>query len=154
LPGVFLSLLGGDSACEMREDRLMSQAQRGPIRIVIADDDPLFARMLRATLSERPGLDVVGLAANGQEAVALSDELEPDLVLLDVSMPVLDGIEAAELIQDSDAAPEIILITGDDEASATRAYSIDAAAYLRKSACVLPVLDVVMAVSQAVASMG
>lgn len=120
----------------------------GPLRIVIADDDPLLGRMLQAHLSERADFEVVGLAANGREAIMLADELEPDLVLLDVSMPVLDGIDAARIIRQRASPPTVVLITGDDHASDVRAYKAGAAAYVRKSGGLAPLIDVILAVSQ------
>src|SRR2546423_1679762 len=90
----------------MREDPAVSSGQSTrPVRIVIADDDPLFGRMVQAQLSERAEFEVVGLAANGLEAIMLTQELEPDLVLLDVSMPVLDGIDAARIIRQGRRPP-------------------------------------------------
>ena len=78
----------------------------GPIRIVIADDDPFFGRRVQACVSARADLEVVGLAANGREAISLTDELEPDLVLLDASMPPLDGVARSSSIR-STPAPDI-----------------------------------------------
>src|SRR5690242_20341238 len=99
----FLALRGADALIPMREDRPMSPRQAGgrdPVRIVIADDDRLFAQLVRTKVSEQPELEVVGIAANGQEAVDLAQELEPDLVVMDVSMPLLDGIDATRMIRD------------------------------------------------------
>ena len=112
----------------------LGQAAPDPIRIVVADDDLLFARMVRAHVSTRPEFEVVGIAANGRKAVALNDELAPDVVLMDVVMPVLDGIEAAQIIGDRDDPPAVVLITGDDDESDARAYGTGAAAYVRKPA--------------------
>jgi CheY-like chemotaxis protein len=134
----------------MREDRAMSQGQStpDPLRIVVVDDDPLFARMLRTHVSARPEFDVVGIATNGREAVELSEELTPDVVLMDVAMPVLDGIEAAEIMRDQADPPAIVFVTGDDAASDARAYKAGAAAYVRKPADLVELMDVVLAVSQ------
>lgn len=118
------------------------------VRIVLADDDRLFAQMVRAQISMRPGLEVVGIAGNGREAVELAEELEPDLVLLDVSMPVLDGIEASRIIRAADNPPSVVLVTGEDEVADGRAYRAGAAAYLRKSTDLVGLIDVILAVSQ------
>ena len=67
-----------------------------PVRVLIADDHRLFAEALEAVLSSEPRIEVVGRASDGGEAVELARRLEPDLVVLDISMPVLDGFEAAD----------------------------------------------------------
>ena len=64
------------------------------VRILIADDHRLFAESLMSALSEDDRVDVVGLAGNGQEAVDLGLELQPDVILMDLRMPMLDGFEA------------------------------------------------------------
>jgi CheY-like chemotaxis protein len=119
-----------------------------PVRIVVADDDAFFARMVRSQVSARPWFEVVGTAANGVEAVALTDELAPDLVLMDVGMPVLDGIEAARIIRDRPHPPAVVLVTGDDEASDARAYKAGAAAYVRKPVDFVMLMDILLAISQ------
>jgi DNA-binding NarL/FixJ family response regulator len=134
----------------MREDRAMSLGQGAPdpIRIVVADDDPLFARMVRTFVSARPDFEVVGIATNGREAVELAEELAPDVILMDVTMPVVDGIEAAEMMRDQPDPPTVVFVTGGDEASDARAYRAGAAAYVRKPADLVELMDVVLAVSQ------
>ena len=64
------------------------------VRILIADDHRLFAEALRAILEAEPSVDVVGLAASGADAVRQTAGLEPDVVLMDINMPGLDGLEA------------------------------------------------------------
>jgi DNA-binding NarL/FixJ family response regulator len=125
---------------------LLGQGDPDPVRIVIADDDHLFARMARARLAERSEFEVVGIAENGREAVELADELEPDLVLMDVSMPVLDGVEASRLIHAAENPPAVVLMTGEDGELEARAYEAGAAGYLRKSAGLGAVVDVIIAV--------
>src|SRR5215207_6083700 len=66
-----------------------------PVRVLIADDHRLFAEALEAVLSTEKAIEVVGRAANGEEAVELARQLQPDVVALDISMPVMDGFEAA-----------------------------------------------------------
>jgi DNA-binding NarL/FixJ family response regulator len=119
-----------------------------PVRVVIADDDRIFAHMIRARLGLRPDLEVVGIASDGDEAVALVEEFEPDLVLMDVNMPVMDGIEATRLICALPDAPTVVMVTGEDEDADARAYEAGAAAYLRKSVELVSLIDVVLAVAQ------
>lgn len=118
------------------------------LRIVIADDDPMFAALLRARLGGRAGLEVVGLAGDGAEAVALAERLLPDLLLMDVHMPGVDGIEATRMVRDLPDPPTVVLITGDDEDADARAYEAGAAAYLQKSVDIVSLIDVVVAVSR------
>ncbi|GAA1975611.1 response regulator transcription factor [Catenulispora subtropica] len=85
-----------------------------PIRILIADDEALVRSGLHAILAAEPGLAVVGEAGTGAEAVALARSLRPDVVLTDVRMPALDGIQAARLILDGSGAgptPRVVVIT-------------------------------------------
>ena len=79
-----------------------------PRRVVIAEDEALIRMDLAEMLAEE-GYDVVGQAADGERAVALAEEHRPDLVILDVKMPVLDGIAAAERIARARIAPVVIL---------------------------------------------
>lgn len=121
---------------------------RDRIRIVVADDDWMFARLLQVRLSAHPDLEVIGIAGNGSEAVALAEKLEPDLVLMDVSMPVLDGVEATRLIRALPEPPTVVLVTGEDDDADSGAYEAGAAAYLRKSLDVVSLIDVIVAFSQ------
>lgn len=123
---------------------------RDPLRIVIADDDRLFAHMVRARVCEQPDLEVVGLAVNGEEAVELAEQLEPDIVVMDVSMPVLDGIDATRIIRDRPDPPAVVLITGEDGATNSRAYEVGAVAYLRKSVDMVALVEVIVTLSQLV----
>ncbi len=118
-------------------------------RILIADDDRLFAELLRNALSAHDGFDVIGVVGNGAEAVASTDKLKPALVLMDVAMPVLDGIEATRQMRELADPPMVVLITGEDaESGDKRAYEAGASAYLRKSLEIVSVIDVVVAVSR------
>jgi DNA-binding NarL/FixJ family response regulator len=118
-------------------------------RILIADDDRLFAESLRTALSAHDEFDVVAVLENGEQAVAGAEELRPSLVLMDVAMPVLDGIEATRQIRDLPDPPSVVLITGEDSEGVDRsAYEAGASAYLRKSQELVAVIDVVVAVSQ------
>jgi DNA-binding NarL/FixJ family response regulator len=118
-------------------------------RILIADDDRFFARMLRRALATHDDLDVVGIVDNGAEAVAQAETLKPALVVMDVMMPLLDGIEATREIRNLPAAPTIILITGEDsESSERRAYEAGATAVLYKSQELVSLIDAIVAVSR------
>ncbi|MER7176717.1 response regulator transcription factor [Streptomyces mesophilus] len=83
-----------------------------PVRIVLADDERLVRTALRAILDAEPGMEVVGEAASGAEAVSVVRALRPDVVLMDVRMPEVNGIRATEQILASmDAPPRIMVVT-------------------------------------------
>jgi DNA-binding NarL/FixJ family response regulator len=105
--------------------------------------------MLQSTLAEHDQFEVVGTAANGAEAVSLVEELRPALVLMDVAMPVLDGVSAMQEIGSLPAPPAVVLITGEDgEVNAHTAYEGGAAAYLRKTEDLPLLIGVILAVTQ------
>jgi DNA-binding NarL/FixJ family response regulator len=101
--------------------------------IIIADDQALFREGLRTLLSTRPDMDVVGEAANGDEAVALVEQLRPSVVLMDLRMPKVDGIQAtARLRERCPEIPVLVLTTFDDDANLFGALRAGAAGYLLK----------------------
>jgi DNA-binding NarL/FixJ family response regulator len=103
------------------------------VRIVIADDQALFREGLRTILSTRPEMEVVGEAANGEDAVALVERLQPDVVLMDLQMPVMDGIQATARIRDRwPTIPVLALTTFDDDRNLFGALRAGAAGYLLK----------------------
>jgi DNA-binding NarL/FixJ family response regulator len=102
-------------------------------RIIIADDQALFREGLRTLLSIRPDMEVVGEAANGDEAVALVEQLRPSVVLMDLRMPKVDGIQAtARLRERCPDIPILVLTTFDDDANLFGALRAGAAGYLLK----------------------
>ena len=82
-----------------------------PLRLLIADDNATTRRLLRALLETREGWQVCGEAANGVEVVAKSAELNPDIVILDLAMPLMDGIHAAQEISTASPTTPILLYT-------------------------------------------
>ena len=83
-----------------------------PLRVLIADDHRLFAEALDAILATDERIEVVGRASDGKEAVKLAQTLEPDVVLMDVSMPVLDGFEATREIRAATEGVRVLMLTG------------------------------------------
>ena len=81
-----------------------------PIRVLLADDHRMLREGLRRSLADE-GFDVVGEADNGHEAVKLAAELSPDIVLMDVSMPEMDGVEATRQIRERGDGPRILMLT-------------------------------------------
>jgi AmiR/NasT family two-component response regulator len=100
-------------------------------RVVIAEDEAIIRLDLKETLAEI-GFDVVGEASDGEQAVALAEQLRPDLVILDVKMPVLDGISAAQRIAAQRIAPVVILTAFSQRELVERARDAGAMAYLVK----------------------
>ena len=83
-------------------------------RVLVADDHQMLRQAVRRALEES-GLDVVGEAADGDQAVAMTASLRPDVVLMDVSMPIIDGIEAARRIVATGSTAKVLVLTMHDE---------------------------------------
>jgi two-component system, NarL family, nitrate/nitrite response regulator NarL len=98
------------------------------IRVLVVDDNPQFADVLTAILAGEEGLSVIGSALDGQEAIDLTEELEPDVVLMDISMPVIDGFEATRRIVAAHPETRVIMLTGsstqEDRAQAREAGAV------------------------------
>ena len=109
----------------------MSTESTAPLRVVVAEDEALIRLDLVEMLREE-GYDVVGQAGDGEEAVRLAEELRPDVVMLDVKMPVLDGISAAERITGARIAPVVMLTAFSQRELVERARDAGAMAYLVK----------------------
>src|SRR5688500_12689522 len=99
------------------------------MRVLIVDDESLARAYLAELLGGVPGIEIVGQAANGFEAVKLAEDLSPDLMLLDVQMPKLSGFEVLELL--AERAPAVVFVTAHDE-FALRAFEVHAVDYLMK----------------------
>lgn len=122
----------------------MPEPPRAP-RVVIADDDERFAASLAALLEADGRVEVVGIAANGEEAVQLAVWQDPDVVLMDVAMPRLDGIEATRLVRESRPRLCILMVSGDEsEAVRDRARRAGAAGFIPKSRVEEEVVDAVL----------
>jgi DNA-binding NarL/FixJ family response regulator len=103
------------------------------VRILIADDEPLFAEALELLLAGDDRIEVVGRAADGSEAVELARRLEPDLVLMDLSMPGVDGFNATEQIARGPGGIRVLVLTGsEDPADVAKARRAGATGYITK----------------------
>ena len=125
------------------------------VRVLIADDQRLFAESLMTVLGEDDRIHVVGIAGNGREAVDLALELQPDVVLMDLNMPLLDGFEATREIRDAGSTADILILTGaDEELGSEDAAAAGASGYLRKEASVDELKRVFIEVASLAAALG
>jgi DNA-binding NarL/FixJ family response regulator len=111
----------------------ITKAPPSEISVLVTDDEPLFVEMIKAMLSAEEDIAVVATACNGRSAVRLAHELRPDVIVMDVSMPVMDGIEATRVIRDQDPDACVMILTGGTAPNdVDRARKAGAAAYLTK----------------------
>jgi DNA-binding NarL/FixJ family response regulator len=87
----------------------------GAVRVLLADDDPTFLRSLEPLIEQQPELTIVGSAANGLDAIELADELGPDAVVIDLHMPLLDGVTAVARLRKDHPHLCLIALTGDPD---------------------------------------
>jgi DNA-binding NarL/FixJ family response regulator len=103
------------------------------IRVLIADDHRLFAEALEAILATEPQIEVVGRAYDGEDAVAQGLSLEPDVILMDIAMPVVDGVEATKRIRNERSDACVVILTGSNSREdVARSREAGAAAYVTK----------------------
>jgi DNA-binding NarL/FixJ family response regulator len=105
----------------------------GPVRVLIADDEPMFVESVETLLRGDARVQVIGTASNGQDAVDLAGALGPDVILMDIGMPVLDGIEAARRIRLDNPNACVLILTGSSiAADVDRAREAGVAGFLTK----------------------
>ena len=115
------------------------------IRVLIADDHRLFAEALEVILAGDDRIAVVGHASDGDEAVQLARELHPDVILMDISMPVMDGIEAARAIRRTDGDACILMLTGSNSRTdVDRARQAGASGYVTKDRIASELIDAIV----------
>jgi two-component system, NarL family, response regulator NreC len=119
------------------------------LRILLADDHIVMRTGLRALLERQPNLEVVGESENGRETVALAASLQPDVVVMDVGMPVLNGIEATQtIVTQCPTIAVVILSMHADESYVMRALKAGARGYLLKDSGAADLISAIQAVSQ------
>jgi len=119
------------------------------IRVLIVDDQSLFREGLRTLLSVQPEFEVVGEAGNGEEAVQLVSELKPEIVLMDLRMPVMDGVAATNrLHQEAPDVKVIVLTTFDDDENVFEGLRAGAVGYLLKDVSSLKLFEAIHAAAR------
>ena len=102
-----------------------------PLRLLIADDEPLAAERLQLLLAQCPDVDLIGTASDGEGVMRMAEALTPDLLLLDIEMPGLDGIDVARALAARKPSPAVVFITAFDQ-FAVAAFEVEAVDYLMK----------------------
>jgi DNA-binding NarL/FixJ family response regulator len=120
-----------------------------PSRIVVCDDQPAFRKIVSAMLGLEAGVEVVGEAADGQQAIDLVARLKPDVLVLDIAMPVMDGLEALPHIRSGSPGTKVVMLTGVSNVVARdRALAGGAALFLEKGTDILEVVRAVVELSR------
>jgi two-component system nitrate/nitrite response regulator NarL len=119
-----------------------------PIRVVIADDHGLFAEALEAILTVDGRVEVVGRATDGGKAVELVERLEPDVVLMDISMPVVDGFEATREIRRRVPGSSVLILTGSNSRhDVDRSREAGASGYVTKDRIAAELVEAILDVA-------
>jgi DNA-binding NarL/FixJ family response regulator len=106
-----------------------------PVRVLVVDDQVLFRRVMSAVVNETEGFVLVGCAASGEESITAAQVLHPDLILMDVNLPGIDGMEATRRLRDEATAVAVVLLsTYDEDDWDGQAQECGAVAYVAKSA--------------------
>lgn len=126
-----------------------------PIRVLLVDDHPVYRDGLAALLRSVPGIEVAGTAADGREAVTLAADLAPDVVVMDVQMPGMDGIDATRKVTgDSPHVGVLVLTMSEEDATVFAAMRAGARGYLLKGANQAEIVRAITAVAQGEAIFG
>jgi two-component system NarL family response regulator len=125
-------------------------AENAPLRVLIADDNSLFVTALAGLLGAEQSIEIVGRAGDGEEAARLASELAPDVLLMDLSMPRVDGFEATERVRAAAPKTAVVVLTDSlDSGDVARAREAGAVGYVTKDRILA---DLVAAIRSAAAS--
>ena len=120
-----------------------------PVRVLLADDHRLMREGTAALLAADDRIEIVGLAHDGREALALAERRKPDVVLLDLNMPVVDGLEACARLREESGGPEVLMLTvSEEEPDLYAALRVGAAGYLTKDVPPAELIEAVLAVAR------
>lgn len=118
------------------------------IRVVIADDHTIMRVGIRNILSRSPRIEIIGEASNGAEAIALVDELSPDVLVLDMEMPIMDGVEAARRLHAGSSSVHILVLSAyDDRQYILEMLNLGASGYLIKDEAPEVIVDAVLGIA-------
>lgn len=124
------------------------------MRVLIVDDHRLFGELLMAGLSEDERVEVVGIAGTGKEALELVEQLEPHIVLMDLAMPVMDGLEATRRIAKAAPRTQVLVLTGESSVDSVAAREAGAAGFIRKDESLADLRDAFWAIAGLTVAMG
>jgi DNA-binding NarL/FixJ family response regulator len=129
---------------------MMGSEAPGALHVLVVDDDDLFARTLAELISAEDDFEIVGRASNGREGVELALAHRPDLVVMDIQMPVLDGLEATKQLQELEVGAAVLLVSGEDvSAHGQDMRAVGAAGYVPKSAVATDLVPALRAIARA-----
>jgi DNA-binding NarL/FixJ family response regulator len=130
----------------MRRNFITAVADRNVVRVLVVDDHALFAEALMLTLGIDDRIRVVGAAASGSEAVSLAEALNPDVVLMDVHMPSMDGIEATRRVRKVSPNSRVLIVSATRSGQvAADAFAAGAERYLTKDTPAVQLIDAIVA---------
>ncbi|MCI0449973.1 MAG: response regulator transcription factor [Chlorobi bacterium] len=118
-------------------------------RILIADDHPIFRKGVLSIVNDNPNIQVVGESSNGEEALKLINELKPDIVLLDIDMPLMSGLEVARILKKQNSKSKVVILTiHKDKEYFDEAIELDIKAYVLKDSIASDLVNCIMQVSE------
>lgn len=140
----------------IHENKESQQLQTSPVRVLVVDDFELWQTFVHNQLARDPSLCVIAVAGDGLEAVQKAKELQPDLIILDIGLPKLNGIEAARRIRKAAPQSKILFLSANaDPEVVSAAFNAGALGYIHKSAAaqsLLPAMEAVLLGKRFVAS--